>query len=260
MLKMQEETRSQISGLEQLLKSERDVHGKEVERAERREQAAAQREATAAQREREEAAKVATLLDEHKRETAQLHAKLDQKQAQLDQMATRLEELELQSREHADEKLRLEERLEATEQSQLDRNDKFLRMERQLVRLGVSVVEGTPTVAASTPAPPSRPVLGATPASARNACNISTPDVPLPSPPLDPAGLDSVFGSSRRKPPGSSAAVRSVSRHPAGREWQMPLASPATGADMLDRLEPKLGDVALPTPTRTPGLFFGLRR
>ena len=252
--------RGQISGLEQLLKSERDAHGKEAERAERREQAAAQREAMAAQREGEATAKVAALLDEHKREMSQLQAKLDQKQAQIDHMATRVEELELQSKEHAKEKVRLEEKLEATEQSQRERNDKFLRMERQLVRMGERVAEGTPTVAASTPAPPSRSVLGATPASARNACNISTPDVPLPSPPLDPAGLDSVFGSSRRKPPGSSAAVRSVSRHPAGREWQMPAASPAAGADMLDRLEPRPADVALPGPTRTPGLFFGLRK
>lgn len=256
MLRIQEETRAQISGLEQLLKKEHDAHGKEAERAERREQAAAQREAMAVQREADAVEKSLALLDEHKRETAQQQAKLEQKQAQIDQMAARLEGLELQSREHAGEKLRLEERFDATEQSQRERNDKFLRMERQLVRMGVSVAEGTPTMAASTPAPPTRTALGATPASARNARNISTPDVPLPSPPLD-SMLD---GSARRKPPGSSAAVRSMSRYPAGRAWQTPSTPAAAGTDMLDRLEQRPVDATLPGPPRTPGLFFGLKK
>ena len=237
---------SQISGLTELLQQQQisqSAHGKEqLEQAARREQAAAQRAAEAASREAAAAERVAAAAEEHRRELSAAMEEARQQRARdtakLDEMQRKLGEVELQNETKLEENLRLEEEVRAADRARQERQDEFLRMQRALSVLGPSRTSSTP-VPAGILTPGRTP--GRTPGVSANGAALSTPGA---------SSAQRQRGSVSRQTPGSRANA----------DWLKGAMSPASGVDMLDRLEQRPTTANLPGPPRTPGLFFGCKR
>ena len=259
-LSAQQETlsqmKSQISGLTELLQQQQisqSALGKEqLEQAARREQAVAQRAAEAASREAAAEERVAAAAEEHRRELSAAMEEARQQRArdtaQLDEMQRKLGEVELQNETQLEQNLRLEEEVRAADRARQERQDDFLRMQRALSVLGPSRTSSS----GMTPVPAG--IL--TPASARADRGRTpgrTPGVSAGGAALSTPGASSVQrqrGSVSRQTPGSRANA----------DWLKGAMSPASGVDMLDRLEQRPSIANLPGPPRTPGLFFGCKR
>ena len=90
---------------------------------------------------------------------------------------------------------------------------------------------------------------------------------PVPAGILTPGRTPGGAGGGALSTPGASSAQRqrgAVSRQTPGSranvDWLKGAMSPASGVDMLDRLEQRPSIANLPGPPRTPGLFFGCKR
>ena len=190
-------------------------------------------------------------MEQHRRELVAAMEEARQQRARdnarLDEMQRKLSAIELQNEARLEENQRLEEEARASERAQRERQEDYLRMQRALSLLGPSRT----AAAALTPLP-----AGAlTPASARADRGLT--------PGRTPAGA----GGAALSTPGASSAQRqrgAVSRQMPGSranvDWLKGAMSPASGVDMLDRLEQRPSIANLPGPPRTPGLFFGCKR
>ena len=259
-LRAQQETlsqmKSQISGLTELLQQQQisqSAHGKEqLEQAARREQAEAQRAAEAASRAAAAEERVAAAAEAHRRELSAAIEEARQQRARdtakLDEMQRKLGEVELHNETQLEENLRLEEEVRAADRARQERQDEFLRMQRALSVLGPSRASSS----ALTPVPAGI----STPASAR-ADRGRTPGR-TPGMSVGGAALSTPGASSAQRPRGSVSRQTPGSR--ANVDWLKGAMSPASGVDMLDRLEQRPTIANLPGPPRTPGLFFGCKR
>jgi hypothetical protein len=247
--------KSQISSLTEMLQQQQisqSTQGKEqLEQVARREQAAAERAAQAEKLEAAAAERVAAAAEQHRCELSAAMEEARQQRARdnarLEEMQRKLGAIELQNEARLEENQRLEEEARASERAQRERQEDYLRMQRALSLLGPSRT----AAAALTPLP-----AGAlTPASARADRGLT--------PGRTPAGA----GGAALSTPGASSAQRqrgAVSRQTPGSranvDWLKGAMSPASGVDMLDRLEQRPSIANLPGPPRTPGLFFGCKR
>ena len=235
--------KSQISSLTEMLQQQQisqSTQGKEqLEQVARREQAAAERAAEAEKREAAAAERVAAAAEQHRRELAAAMEEARQQRARdnarLDEMQRKLSAIELQNEARLEENQRLEEEARASERAQQERQEDYLRMQRALSLLGPSR-----TAAALTPVPAGILTPGRTPGGAGGAA-LSTPGA---------SSAQRQRGAVSRQTPGSRANV----------DWLKGAMSPASGVDMLDRLEQRPSIANLPGPPRTPGLFFGCKR